>query len=100
MRSSQLTVNFTSKLWKYDGPAGWYFVSMPAETAKEVREIVKSNEQGWGRLSCIAKIENTSWKTAIWFDTKQATYLLPVKSMIRVELHLCEGDVVRVSVSF
>ena len=30
-----------------------------------------------------AKIGNTQWETAIWFDTKLDTYLLPLKAEIR-----------------
>jgi hypothetical protein len=34
-------------------------------------------------LKAIAKIGNSEWKTAIWFDTKMNTYLLPLKAEIR-----------------
>lgn len=30
-----------------------------------------------------AKTDNTQWETAIWFDTKLDTYLLPLKAEIR-----------------
>lgn len=97
--SHQMQIEFTSTVWKYDGSAGWYFVSMLPESAKEIREIVKSEEQGWGRLSCVATIGKTTWKTAIWFDSKQGTYLLPIKSDIRKSENITTGDEVHVSVS-
>jgi hypothetical protein len=28
-------------------------------------------------------IGNTQWETAIWFDTKHNTYLLPIKADVR-----------------
>jgi len=34
-------------------------------------------------MKVTAKTGNSEWKTAIWFDTKQDTYLLPLKSEIR-----------------
>ena len=40
-------------------------------------------EEGWGRLKAIAKLGNSQWETAIWFDTKHKTYLLPLKAEIR-----------------
>lgn len=61
----------------------WYFVSVPHELAKEIRNYLKSKEEGWGRLKATAKIGNTEWATAIWFDTKMNTYLLPIKAEIR-----------------
>jgi len=70
---------FSAKIWYSE----WYFVSLPKEMAKEIREHLKYLEEGWGRLKAIAKIGNSEWKTAIWYDTKHQTYLLPLKTEIR-----------------
>ena len=83
---------FRAKVWQHDGPAGWYFVSLPNELAKEIRDALKSEEQGWGRLKATAKIGNSEWKTAIWFDTKHNTYLLPLKAEIRTIENLEIGN--------
>ena len=45
--------------------------------------MLKMEETGWGRLKAVARIGNSEWKTAIWFDTNHRTYLLPVKAEIR-----------------
>jgi hypothetical protein len=74
---------FVASPWRYEGAGGWYFVSLPVELAKEIREALKSEEEGWGRLKVTAKIGISEWKTAIWFDTKLKTYLLPLKAEIR-----------------
>ena len=74
---------FKVKPWKYPGQAAWIFVSLPAKTAREIRKHFKSEEEGWGRLKALAQIGNTEWKTAIWFDTKANTYLLPLKAEVR-----------------
>lgn len=63
--------------------SGWTFVSLPKELSVEIRENFKWLEEGWGRLRVTAKTGNSEWKTAIWFDTKQETYLLPLKVVIR-----------------
>jgi hypothetical protein len=49
----------------------------------KLEKNLKSEEEGWGRLKATAKIGSTEWKTAIWFDTKLKTYLLPLKAQIR-----------------
>ena len=36
--------------------------------------------------------KNTIWKTAIWFDTKKNTYILPLKAEIRNKEQIAEGD--------
>jgi hypothetical protein len=74
---------FSTKPWQYAGPAGWVFVSLPRKVSREIRNAFKSDEQGWGRLSVTARLGKTEWKTAIWFDTKADTYLLPLKAEIR-----------------
>jgi len=75
--------SFTSKPWQYAGPGGWYFISMPENFAKEIREAFKNEEEGWGRLKATARIGKTEWKTSVWFDTKHKTYLLPLKAEVR-----------------
>ena len=62
---------------------GWHFVSFPKDLAKEIRANHKWQEEGWGRMKATVKIGGSEWKTSIWFDTKQDTYLLPVKAEIR-----------------
>ena len=86
---------FTAPLWQYAGAGGWHFVSLPKKMAKEIRSLLRSEEQGWGRLTATARIGKTEWKTAIWFDTKQDTYLLPVKGDVRKAEGLVAGSIVR-----
>lgn len=83
MATHKIQFRFTAKPWQYNGQGGWVFISLPQDLSEEIREIFKSEERGWGRLSVSAKIGTTEWKTAIWFDTKANTYLLPLKADIR-----------------
>lgn len=82
---------FTSSLWSQASTMSWHFVSLPEETSKEIRALLRSQEEGWGRLKATAKIGGSEWKTAIWFDTKRNTYLLPVKATIRSKENLRVG---------
>lgn len=87
---------FTAKIWQYNGPNGWYFVSLPEDLSKEIRLALKHEEQGWGRLPAKAEIGHTAWETAIWFDTNQNTYLLPLKADVRKKQKLGLDDAVNV----
>jgi Domain of unknown function (DUF1905) len=89
--NGKIKFEFSAKAWQHASSGGWHFVSLPEELAKEIRENLKSDEEGWGRLKAIAKIGNSEWKTAIWFDTKMRTYLLPLKAEIRKKEHLEVG---------
>lgn len=79
----KIKYEFTAKVWQYTAPVGWYFVSLPLELATKIRAHLKSEEEGWGRLNATAKIGSTQWETAIWFDTRHKTYLLPLKAEVR-----------------
>ncbi|MEO7978381.1 DUF1905 domain-containing protein [Flavobacterium sp.] len=81
--NGKIKYEFTEKAWQHSSPGGWYFVSLPTEMAQEIRNTFKSEEEGWGRLKAAARIGKSDWKTAIWFDTKKNTYLLPLKAEIR-----------------
>ena len=85
---AKIRYTFSGKLWKSAGQAGWYFISLPSEISKEIRENLKWQEEGWGRMKATATIEKEEWETAIWFDKKQDTYLLPIKADIRKKLKL------------
>jgi Domain of unknown function (DUF1905) len=81
--SEKIKYEFLATAWRHPGPGGWFFVSLPEAYAAEIREHLKWQEEGWGRLKATAIIGNTEWQTAIWFDTKLNTYLLPLKAEVR-----------------
>nr|WP_321358756.1 DUF1905 domain-containing protein [uncultured Draconibacterium sp.] len=96
---AKIKYTFSGKLWKYAGQAGWHFISLPNEISKEIRENLKWQEEGWGRMKAIATIEKEEWRTAIWFDKKLNTYLLPIKADIRKKLKLETGQMLVVNIS-
>lgn len=79
---------------------GWNFLFMPPELSKEVRFNHKHREEGWGRMKITAKIGATEWKTSIWFDTKNDTYLLPIKAEVRKKekIDMTIGSEVKVTI--
>lgn len=89
---------FSAPIWPYQGKGGWHFVSLPGPVSAEIRTHMKWMEEGWGRLRAMAQIGDTIWETAIWFDAKRSTYLLPVKASVRSALCLAPGQEVQVNV--
>lgn len=82
---------FDALLWKSEGPGGWHFVSLPPEMSSEIRLHFQNEEQGWGRLSAAVTLGAIAWESALWFDTKRNTYLLPIKTEIRKKAGLTVG---------
>lgn len=98
MKKRMVKYQFSAKPWEYSGKGAWIFVSLPQELSQEIREVFLLNEEGWGRLKVTAKISETEWQTAIWFDSKQKTYLLPLKSEIRKKEKIELGKNVEVKI--
>ncbi len=84
----KLKYDFSTKIWQHNSPGGWFFVSLPKKLSEEIRTHFKWQEEGWGRMKVKAQIEEYLWDTAIWFDTKHETYLLPIKASIRMKTKL------------
>ncbi|MEQ8471734.1 MAG: DUF1905 domain-containing protein [Marinoscillum sp.] len=95
---TKITYHFSANIWQHSAPGGWYFVSLPVEMSAEIRTHLKWQEEGWGRLKASATIKDTSWETAIWFDTKHNTYILPLKALIRKKLKLTVDQEVEVKI--
>jgi Domain of unknown function (DUF1905). len=101
MKNEGIKYNFSAKPYQSSSSTemcGWTFVSMPNDLASEIRENFKRMEEGWGRLKVSAKIGNSEWKTSIWFDTKQDTYLLPLKAEIRKKENISLDNEVEISI--
>lgn len=96
--TNKIRYKFSAKVWQHAPPAGWYFVSLPESISIEIRKAFRSEEEGWGRLKATAEIGKSQWKTAIWFDTKRNTYLLPLKADIRKKESVVAGKVIRVTI--
>ncbi|WP_298417364.1 DUF1905 domain-containing protein [uncultured Kordia sp.] len=95
---AKIKYEFSSKLWKDSSSGGWVFITLPKNMSKEIRENLQWQEEGWGRMKASAIIKEVQWDTAIWFDTKTNTYLLPVKAEIRKKAKLKLDDVIAVSI--
>jgi len=81
-----------------DEMGGWTFVSLPKEQSAEIRNNFKWLEEGWGRMKVTATLGGSEWQTAIWFDTKQDTYLLPLKAKIKKQEHVVLGEDINIAI--
>jgi hypothetical protein len=87
---------FMATPWPYSETGAWVFVSLPMNLSGEIRNLIKTEEEGWGRLKVTAATGNSEWKTAIWFDTKSRSYLLPLKAAIRKKENITTGKPINI----
>lgn len=87
---------FKAEVWRHDSSGGWFFVTVPESISKEIRSLFGELEEGWGRLKASATIGSSNWESAIWFDTKRNSYILPLKAEIRKKEGIVSGKIVKV----
>ncbi|MFK7603361.1 DUF1905 domain-containing protein [Deinococcus sp. SM5_A1] len=89
-----LTLNFSGPVWYWRGPAPFYFVTVPAEQAQQIKAAARLVTYGWGMIPVRARVGNTEWKTSLF--PREELYILPIKLMIRKAEKIEEGDDVAV----
>ncbi len=97
--TARIRYHFTAKIWQHNAEGGWFFVSLPKDISKEIRDNLKWQEEGWGRMKVAATVKDLTWHTAIWFDNKHDTYLLPLKAEIRKKAALQPGDTIDIGIA-
>ena len=87
---------FDTELWRYDGDAAWYFVSLPTGLADAIRDEHGPLSSGFGSIKVSVRIGSSRWETSVFPDRRRGTYLLPVKKSVRLAEGLDAGDTVLV----
>lgn len=98
MLEGKIKYIFSNRMWRHNVPGGWFFVSLPKSISKEIRGNFKWQEEGWGRMKAFIKIDEIEWNSAIWFDSKIETYILPIKAEIRTKLYLEVDKEIQISI--
>lgn len=83
------------KVWRYEGPGGWHFLTLPKTLALEMKKVAGSSRRGWGSVRVEATIGTTTWTTSVFPDAKTGSFLLPIKKEVRNAEGIGEGDRVR-----
>jgi hypothetical protein len=90
---------FDAELWEHEGPAAWFFVSLPEDAADDVDQRYGHLEAGFGSLRVEVTIGSTTWRTSVFPDTRRGTYVLPVKKQVRTAEGLIDGSVCSVELT-
>ena len=93
-----MSYTFTAPLWEWqgNGPAAWYFVTLPADIADEIEQESEGMRGGFGSVKVNVTVGDTTWSTSLFPSSAQESYILPMKKQVRVAEGLDEGEPVRV----
>ena len=89
-----MNVEFSGEIWYWRGPAPFFFVTVPEEQSRKLKEIAGFVTYGWGMIPVRVWIGKTEWKTAMF--PKDGCYVLPLKDAVRKAESLEEGATVSV----
>ena len=90
---------FSAELWRYEGEAAWYFVSLPTGLAERIRTENEPFTKGFGAVRVSVRIGSSTWDTSMFPDQARDTYLLPVKKSVRRAERLDIGDMIPVELT-
>jgi hypothetical protein len=89
----------TAEVVRYPGVAAWHFVTLPTEVTDEIQAQFQGSQRAFGSLPVSVALGHSVWTTSLFFDTKSASYLLPVKADVRRREHVDDGDTVTIKLA-
>ncbi len=89
--------SFKAKLWVYDGKAAWHFVTLPKQTALDIKTLTNNDvlpRRGFGSVKVRVTCRGTSWDTSLFPDAKSGSYLLPISKNARKMVNMQAGETI------
>ncbi len=80
-----------AQVWRWPGNGGWHFITLDRELTEKIRE-----KYGKGMIKINAHVGKSFWQTSLFPHTKDRTYLICIKKVIRQKEGIYEGEVVTV----
>ena len=91
----QMNIEFEGEIWSWQGPAPWFFVTVPPQQCQDLNSMSGSVTYGWGMIPASVRIGKTTWTTSLF--PKDGRYIVPIKASVRKVEGLEEGDKVSLS---
>ena len=87
-----MRLSFAGEIWYWRGPSPFYFVTVPEEQCRDLREVSVALSYGWGCLPCTVTLGGSTWRTSMF--PKDGGYIVPLKAKVRRAEEVDEGMVV------
>lgn len=82
----------------YPGTTGWHFAYLPKGEAGLIRERFGALHRGWTSLPVEVKLGSLLWRTSMFYDRRNTTYILPLKAEVRKKAGVFHKDVINFSI--
>ncbi len=94
----ELHFTFTAELWPWSSNTAMTFVRLPVDDAEDIREFVPVR-RGFGSVPVGVQIGDTRWKTSVFPDKENDTFVLPIKKAVRTAQKIEVGDSAEVTIT-
>ncbi len=88
---------FSAPLWIYQGQGAWHFITLPKQTAKDIKALIIGPRRGWGSVRVQVTIGSTTWKTSIFPYKELESLNITLKLAVRKAEGLAPNKKVRVT---
>ncbi len=107
MKTNRFSVTCQATVWLWTGKGAWHFVTLPLDTAQQLKEIDQiaftslgaKPRRGWGSIPVTVTVGSSTWDTSIFPDKKSGSYFLPLKASIRKAEHIAVNDTIAIALS-
>ena len=80
--------------------AGWYFATIDAQTAAEIKYAMLGMSRAFGSVKVTATVGKTCWATSLFPHKESGGFILPLKASVRKAEGIGDGDLISVVLEF
>ena len=77
LKSYNVDLEFSGEIWRWRGPAPYYFVTVPEEQSLDLKAVSASVTYGWGMIPVRVRIGDTEWTTSLWPVSSKIPWPIP-----------------------
>lgn len=90
----QRSFTINTKIWRWPGDMPWHFVNIDKSISSQIRTSFPSSSM----VKVEAQIGEITWRTSLFRNNKDNSYLLPIKKDVRKKEGLYDGDMVSIKI--
>jgi hypothetical protein len=89
--------SFEARVLHWRGPSPYFFAPIPPAHVEALRQAARVVTYGWGMIPVEVTMAGVAFRTALF--PKDATYLLPLKDVVRRKTNVTAGDMVAIEMT-
>ncbi|BDZ41842.1 hypothetical protein GCM10025865_11410 [Paraoerskovia sediminicola] len=86
-----MRLRFEGEIWEWESRTSWYFVTVPENEADALRDLPLP-PKGFGSIKVEATVGGSTWRTSVFPQSADGTYVLPLKKSVRTAEDVGPGD--------